>query len=181
MHRIIFHFFISCILFGSFKIYAGNIQTIEQTFNDSLITTKITAKFTKNTHLNPFKLGVSTHDGVVTLSGFVNDKEGFVEALQLAKNTQGVKELNVDDLSIKEVNTALTDTYITAKVEASVLKAKVMDEESIPLVGIKVTTENGIVTITGEVENQQSIIAIVKESSQIKNVKKIIANLEIKS
>lgn len=33
----------------------NNLKEFEQEFSDSVITTKITAKFTKNRHLNPLK------------------------------------------------------------------------------------------------------------------------------
>jgi len=73
---------------------------------------------------------------VVKLSGFVKNKDAFVDALRIAKNTAGVKSVRTTDLYIKKVNTAFTDAFITAQVETAVLKAKVLDDESIPLVGM---------------------------------------------
>ena len=98
---------------------------------------------------------------------------------RLAKDTKGVKSVETDDLEIKRVNTALTDAYITAKIETAVLKAKVLDDESIPLVGINATTVNGVVTMTGEVKATKSIDAILKRANAVHGVKKIISNLRI--
>lgn len=159
---------------------ASSLQEIEQTLGDSIITTKITTKFTRNVLLNPLKISVSTAQGHVTLSGHVKDKEAFVAALRLAKDTRGVTSINSENLDIKRVNTALTDAYITTKVEAAVLEAKVFDDESIPLVGINASTVNGMVTLTGEVKNNQSMTAILKRAYAVKGVKKIISNLHIK-
>ncbi|STX27804.1 osmotically inducible protein Y [Legionella beliardensis] len=156
-----------------------NLKEIEQTISDSLITTKITAKFTKDSDLNPLKISVSTENGVVKLSGYVKNNEAFVKALRLANSTKGVVSIDVEDLEIKQVNTALTDTYITAKVEAAVLKAKVLDDESIPLVGINATTINGIVTLSGQVKSNKSIAAIIKRVAAIRGVKKVITHLKI--
>jgi hyperosmotically inducible protein len=74
----------------------------------------------------------------------------------------------------------LSDAYITAKVETAVLKAKILDDESIPIVGINATTKNGVVTLTGVVKNTPSIVAIVKRVSHIRGVKKIISKLQVK-
>ena len=52
-----------------------------------------------------------------------------------------------------------------------------LDDESIPLVGINASTINGIVTITGQVKSNQSIAAILQRTNKIKGVKKIISNL----
>lgn len=157
----------------------GDFKQIEQTFSDSVITTKITAKYTKDTNLNPLKISVSTNKGIVTLKGHVNDRKAFVQALRLAKNTKGVKTVEIDNLIIKPVNTSLTDAYITAKVEAAVLKAKVFDDESIPLVGINAATVNGVVTLTGGVKQKSSIPAIIKRVKLVRGVKQVIPHLRV--
>lgn len=165
------------LIFFVNQTVASELQTIEQGLSDSVITTKITAKYTKNINLNPLKISVSTQHGVVTLRGHVKDKHAFVEALRLAKSTKGVQSVEAEDLEIKRVNTAFTDAYITAKVETAILKAKVLDDEAIPLVGINATTTNGVVTLTGTLKNNQSITAILRRVNAVRGVKKIISQL----
>ena len=178
--------FIQCILalFCSFLLIQGNASSfkeMEQHVSDSIITTKITTKFTQSVLLNPLKISVSTKQGTVTLTGYVKDKEAFVTALRLTKSTKGVLAVNSAHLDIKRVNTAFTDAYITTKVEAAVLEAKVFDDESIPLVGINATTTNGMVTLTGEVKQNKSITAILKRAYAVRGVKKIISSLHVKT
>lgn len=162
------------------KLYAADLNAIEQDISDSVITAKITASFTEYTNLNPLKISASTEDGVVTLNGYVKDRQAFVDALRIAKTTKGVKRVRASNLYIKKVNTAFTDAFITAKVETAVLKAKVLDDESIPLVGINATTTNGVVTLSGTVSSAQSIDAILKRVNAIHAVKKIITHLKVK-
>ena len=172
-------FIFSFLFFINQAAHTNDFQSMEQDLSDSIITTKITTKFAKNTHLNPLKLSISTQKGVVTLSGYVKDKQAFVDALRIAKATHGVARLNVANLEIKPVNTAFTDAYITAKVETAILEAKVLDDESIPLVGINATTVNGMVTLTGEVKQRKSITAILKRANRVHGVEKIISNLRV--
>jgi hyperosmotically inducible protein len=159
--------------------YASDLKTIEQSLSDSVITAKIRAKFTKDIHLNPLKIFVSTDKGVVTLRGHIKDKAAFINALRLAKATKGVKIVDADELEIKQVNTTFTDAYITAKVEAAILKAKVLDDESIPLVGINATTNNGVVTLSGDVKHHESIPPLLKRTLAVKGVKQLISNLRV--
>lgn len=175
------YFLLIVLLFSFTHLFAADLKGIEQELSDSVITTKITAKITHNRMLNPLKISVSTTHGVVKLAGFVKNKEAFVEALRLAKNTKGVKSVESEDLEIKAVNTAIADAYITAKVEAAVLKAKVLDDESIPLVGINATTTNGIVTLSGEVKSDKSLSAILKRVNAVRGVVEIVSNLQIAS
>jgi hyperosmotically inducible protein len=161
------------------QVNATDLKEMEQELSDSVITTKITAQITKNKNLNPLKLSVSTVDGVVFFRGYVKDKQAFVDALKIATSTKGVHLVDTDDLEIKSVNTAFTDTYITAKVEAAILKAKVWDDESIPLVGINAKTMNGVVTLSGAVRHSKAIDAILKRVHDVKGVKKIISILHV--
>lgn len=162
----------------SLPSYAG-IKETKQNVRDSLITTVVKAKITKNKNLNPLNISVSTTNGEVNLSGRVNDKQSFVDAIRSAISTRGVKDIDASDLEIKTVNSTFTDAYITTKIEAAILEAKVIDDDSIPLVGINATTSNGVVTVTGNVSSMKSIAAILKRVNQLKGVKKVISNLEI--
>ncbi len=177
MYRLLNLLLATSLVFFISQAHATGLQTMEQELSDSVITTKITAKFTGDKDLNPLKISVSTKNRVVKLSGYVKNNQAFVDALRLAKATQGVKSVDTDDLEIKRINTAFTDAYITAKVEAAVLKAKVLDDESIPLVGINASTNNGTVTLSGVVKSNQSALAILKRVHAVQGVKKIISKL----
>lgn len=180
MRKSIYCIISALLLFFISQIQANNLQKIEQDISDSLITTKITAQFAENTNLNPLKISVTTNQGVVQLSGYVKDRQAFVDALRITKTTKGVISVRASNLYIKKVNTAFTDAFITAKVETAVLKAKVLDDESIPLVGINATTTNGVVTLSGTVKSDYSIASIIKRVNAIRGVKKIITLLQIK-
>lgn len=82
-------------------------------------------------------------------------------------------------ISDSVITTNLTDAYITARVEAAVLKAKVLDDESIPLVGVNAKTVHGTVTLTGGVKKSSSIFAILKRVNAIRGVKKIVSDLVV--
>ncbi|MDP3705567.1 MAG: BON domain-containing protein [Legionellaceae bacterium] len=171
--------FITLLLIGSVNhAQATDLQQFEQRISDTVITTKIKTRMAKNKNLNPLKISVSTHNGIVTLHGHAKNKQAFVDTLRIATTTKGVKSVDTTDLDLKHVNSAFADAYITAKIEAAVLEAKVLDDESIPIVGINATTVNGIVTISGQVKSNKSIAAILKRVNTIHGVKKVISNLE---
>jgi len=178
--RALLHFvFAIGLMFTVTSLHATDVKTLEHDISDAVITTKITTKITENKNLNPLKITVSTDHGVVTLTGNVKDKHAFVEALRLAKKTQGVQSIDAEALNIKDVNTSVTDAYITAKVEAAVLKAKVLDDESIPLVGINASTSNGVVTLSGAVTNNDAIAPLIKRILAVHGVKQVVSHLHI--
>ena len=167
------------LLFSVSQTQATALKTKNSESSDGFITSKITEQFAGISNLNPSKISIATQNGVVKLSGEVKDKQILVDAFWLARTTKGVKLVDINDLEIKHVNTTLSDAYITAKVETAVLKAKILDDESIPLVGINATTANGIVTLTGAVKKNKSITAILKRANAVRGVKKIISSLYV--
>jgi hyperosmotically inducible protein len=60
---------------------------------DARVTTTIKAKLLADSHLSPFKISVSTTDGVVTLSGTVSSYEQVRNAIQLSMDTDGVRKV----------------------------------------------------------------------------------------
>jgi len=66
-------------------------RTVGQTIDDTVITTEIKAKLTADKLSNLTKVGVSTKQGVVTLSGTVDSIERRERAAQIAGSVKGVR------------------------------------------------------------------------------------------
>lgn len=179
MHPVFYRIILFALVCFFSNINAAPIKHTAR-ISDISITKKISTQFEEKLNLTPPKITVTTQQGIVKLTGEVRDKQALVDTFWIARTTPGVKMVDVDDLQIKHHNTMLSDAYITAKVETAVLKAKILDDESIPLVGINASTINGIVTIMGEVKRQESINAILKRAHAIRGVKKIVSNLRVK-
>lgn len=171
--------FLWLLFFLVSSVYADDLQELGQEWSDTVITTKIKTQFTKNSHLNPLKISVKTENGVVTLKGHAKNNLAFVAALRIVANTKGVRSVDTTQFDIKSVNSSFKDAYITAKIQAAILESKVFEDESIPLVGINTTTNNGIVTLTGTVKNKHSIDVILKRIRNIHGVKKIKSLINI--
>jgi osmotically-inducible protein OsmY len=61
--------------------------------DDAVITSSINAKIIGEPLLKFFKVDVDTFDGNVTLNGAVKDKEAERRAIELARETKGVKSV----------------------------------------------------------------------------------------
>jgi osmotically-inducible protein OsmY len=67
----------------------------ENLLDDAAITTKIKAKYVADDLVKTFDVGVTTVNGTVTLTGKVKDEATKNQAVEIAKNTSGVN--NVDN------------------------------------------------------------------------------------
>lgn len=66
-------------------------QSTGQYFDDSVITSKVKTLLLKDEKLKGFQIKVETFNGVVQLSGFVDNKQTIEKAGQIAKNVAGVQ------------------------------------------------------------------------------------------
>jgi len=125
---------------------------------DSWLTTKIQAQYFADDDIKARFINVSTHDGVVTLSGRVESAESKQQALQIAQNTDGVREIR-DHLVIglaqaRDGSSAaeqMDAAWITTKIQA-----KYFADPSVNGRDINVTTTNGVVTLSGRVDSEQA-------------------------
>lgn len=68
--------------------------------DDSVITTKVKTKFLADIHLKSYNISVTTNKGVVYLSGSVPTQKMRDLAIDTARNTKGVRLVNVTNLSV---------------------------------------------------------------------------------
>jgi osmotically-inducible protein OsmY len=127
------------------------------------ITTKIQAQFFADPDVKPWNIDVTTTaGGAVELAGEVDSAEAKAEAVRIARSTDGVTRVE-DHLRVRaqttedravgraaDTGTAVEDAWITAKIQSKYfLDADVKGRD------IDVTTQNGAVTLTGDVESER--------------------------
>lgn len=123
-------------------------QSIGTQLDDAAISTKVKAKLAADPQINPFDIDVDTNEGVVRLSGAVNNDAVRDEAVKLARRTKGVVRV-VNDLTIG--NRSLGDRLDDAGIVASI-KAKLTGDPQVHPFNVDVDSKDGVVTLSGRVE-----------------------------
>jgi len=143
------------------------------------------------------EINVTTRDHVVTLSGEVGSTAAKDQAIQIARQTEGVRDV-VDQLTVKE--TAATtglpnespdisdrvkgaageaaDTVTDASITAAV-KSKLLADRMVSGLKIDVDTENGVVTLKGPVKTQAEARQAEKLAQETKGVERVIVELKV--
>lgn len=122
---------------------------------DSWLTTKIQAQYFADDDVKARFINVSTRDGVVTLKGRVDSDPAHEQAVQIAKNTDGVRQVN-DQLvvgpapSVAGPSASIDSNWITTQIQARYFADSAIDGRD-----IDVSTQNGIVTLSGRVDNER--------------------------
>ena len=126
--------------------------------------------------LNAAEIGVTVKDGVVTLTGNVDNYSKKSQAEDAAKNVAGVKVV-VEKIEINYSNWGTTSDGDIAKEIVSALKWNFQ----VPNDTVKVKVENGWVTLDGELNWNFQRDAAKDAVRHLNGVKGVTNNLKIKS
>lgn len=155
--------------------YAGTLTPA-----DAAIVADINAKVAADKTTSGLKVSITSHDGVVTLTGHVNTDTEVDKLIQIAESNPDVKDVETNQLKIKKSKHTMSDITITAKVKAMYVKEKLFGDKDISVMGVSVETVNGVVFLTGAVENQMEADNAVKYAKSVEGVKSVDSKLEVK-
>jgi hyperosmotically inducible protein len=172
--------FLSAFIILTQTAWGANLQNISNQAKDAAITTKINADYTKDSELNPVKIQVTTENGHVTLKGEVQNDRQFEDAVMYAAATEGVQSINADHLTVTRSKAPMRDSYITAKVKATLLKNRIFGDNAVRNWTVNVTTKNRVVYLRGNVDSKLERKQIIHLAQQIDGVKKVKSSLRIK-
>tara|TARA_Y100000782_G_scaffold25591_1_gene28238 strand:- start:131 stop:961 length:831 start_codon:yes stop_codon:yes gene_type:complete len=118
---------------------------------------------TLNRHLNPFTIDVDVENGVATLTGDVESDVDRDLAEQVAKDIEGIQRVD-NQLQVNpdaerkertEGNPSLSTSFSNATTTATI-KSKLLWNSNTEGLDIDVTTNNGVVTLTGTAQSDEA-------------------------
>lgn len=146
---------------------------------DATITAGVKSKLLWNDNTDGLDIKVETRGGVVTLTGVADTDASKDLAGYLAANTGGVRDvdnrLTVSGKSdahrgTEQAGAAVSDAWITAKVKSSFLYSKHVAGSD-----IGVTTDHGVVKLSGAVESGREKALAVELAKNVRGVKQVDA------
>lgn len=156
---------------------AANDNPKSITISDTAITSAIKSKYLTDSEIKGLSINVVTDKGVVELSGQVPNRGIEVKATNIAQATDGVREviskLKINDSS--SINNVISDSAITTSI-----KSRYLADITIKGLQIHVTTINGIVTLNGQMPNDDMREKAISIARNTDGVKEVISKLEIK-
>lgn len=164
---------------------SGFFRTVE----DATITARVKSKLLWNRNTNGLDINVTTEKGVVTLKGKAASDAQKDLAVQLAKNTPGVKRVNgelkvVPETgkekekgemgTLKKMESKAEDAWITTKVKSMLIFSNETEGAD-----IDVDTDSRVVTLKGTVVSEAQKEIILKMVSDVVDVKEVRSKLAV--
>jgi hyperosmotically inducible protein len=149
--------------------------------SDPGITTAVKSKLAADDTVKAYQIDVDTKEGVVTLNGTVTDPAAKSRAVELARGTDGVRNV-VDNISVATPPTPTPDTSTNLTGDPGVtaaVKTKLLADTRVSGLAIDVDTRDGVVTLTGQLPNAAAKTAALEIARGTENVKSVVDRLTI--
>jgi osmotically-inducible protein OsmY len=172
----------------------------DQPIADAWITTKIQSRYYLDQDIRGRSIDVQTTDGVVTLSGEVRSEAEKRQAVALARNTDGVRDVREtlrvagvadeprattgaerrDDArpgpgdQARRAGEAVDDGWITTKIQSQYFL-----EQQVRGRDLNVETNNGVVTLRGQVESEEARRLAETIARETDGVRRVVNELTV--
>ena len=154
-------------------------ESTGEVIDDAVILSSVKSKLVSDPRTDAHEINVDVSRGVVQLNGFVDSQDEKSRATIVATEVKGVKEVQ-NNLQISPPKETLgehfDDSVLTAKV-----KAALIGNADTKAHQINVETSNGVVQLSGFVNNEQAKSAATAVAMSVTGVKGVSNEIAIKS
>jgi osmotically-inducible protein OsmY len=149
--------------------------------SDTWISMKVKAALLYRRNVSGTKTEVYVKDGIVTLKGVAANQAQKDLTTEYAKDIDGVKSVENEIVVSASLETRgettgekIDDASITAQVKGSLLSHR-----STSMLSTKVTTTDGVVTVSGTAKNEAEKALVTKLVTDINGVQSVVNNMTI--
>ncbi len=174
----------SALLVG--LLLAGMSAGIGCSSTDPGLTSKVKSKLAADSTVKAYKIDVDSREGVVTLTGSVDSQAEKDQAMVLARQTKGVRDV-VDMIAVRtsagnadapEPSRTIGEVVDDAGITMAV-KGRLLDDPQVKGLQIDVDTREGVVYLTGSVRSVAEKDRAVELARSTENVRNVVTNLTV--
>jgi hyperosmotically inducible periplasmic protein len=162
------------VMVATFAVLLANSTPMQASEMDAQIETSAENLYVFKTFLKGDDVTIHSDDGVVTLTGTVSDESRRILAEETMANVSGVKSVTNELLIEGEQDDERSDFWLAAKVKTALVVRR-----SVSGIDTEVSVENGVVTLSGEADNQAQIRLTTEYAKDIDGVKDVINEMTV--
>lgn len=147
--------------------------------DDNVTTQKIKQKITLDNRISATDIDIKTNEGIVVPRGVFNDMDEVDALIEDIISTSGVADIDVSEIVVPTgLTPAFYDRVITARIRGLYIREKIFADKPVTVMNIE--TRDGVVFLTGAVDNPAQQKMAIELAQRVPNVKKVVANIIIK-
>jgi len=146
---------------------------------DSVITQILKKKLAEDLRITSPNITVQTNEGIVVLTGTFDAKSEAAAAIEDIISTPGVQDIDVSEITLSTgVDPTFDDVVIIARIKGLYLRYRIFGLNPISIITIE--SRDGVVFLTGAVDDLAQRERAIELARTVPNVKKVIPNIHIK-
>ncbi|MDP3587886.1 MAG: BON domain-containing protein [Sulfuricurvum sp.] len=154
-----------------------NTIVIKNDKSDTWIKIKIQTVLAFHSNVNASKADVNVKNGVVTLKGKAISQAQKELTAEYAKDVEGVKEVK-NEMTLVQADDTIGEKIDDASITAQV-KMTLMMHKSTGVIRTNVTTNNGIVTLSGKAKSEAERDLVTKLAEDVQGVNNVVNKMTI--
>jgi osmotically-inducible protein OsmY len=163
---------------GAVGTGAAEERGFEGAVDDTKIRTQINGLWIDKDFTLFREVTLTVNEGRVMLTGSVEKPETRIEAVRLAWQAAGVRQV-IDEIQVTDQSgfkSGVQDAWIANK-----LRTKLMFDSEIKNINYTVDVENGVVYLMGIAQNQEELDRVIATARDISDVKKVVNHVLLKN
>jgi hyperosmotically inducible protein len=191
--------------YATFLAAAGLLAAVGCGQTDAGITTTVKTKMAADDAVKAYQIDVDTRNGVVTLKGDVDTVAAKTQAVHIARNTEGVRDV-IDQIHVAEtaatggllepdddraeqegrdIGTRVGETAdrvgsaLSDAAMTSAVKAKFLADNMVRGLDIDVDTRSGVVVLNGTVSSRAEAARAMMLARETEGVEQVVDNLKV--
>jgi len=148
---------------------APTVTQVVQIANDALLTTEVKAKLITVDINSTASLGVRVSGGVATLTGSVRTPAARAKTVAAARSVKGIREVRDElriDPRVPDIGQRLSDAALAGRIAGAIFTQT-------GTTGVKVDVHNGVVTLSGHINDPKVRTAAVDTPRNTSGVRSV--------
>ena len=157
-------------------ISAAQEGGIKGEFNDRLIQAKINDAWLNYDTSTFVKLDTTVEQGRVLITGVVQDPNHRVEAVRLAWQVKGVRQV-INEIRVADsegITGFVNDTWISTK-----LRSALTFDRGVQSINYSIDTVQGVVYLMGVAQNQAELNRVIEKARTVSGVKQVVSYVKL--
>lgn len=145
--------------------------------DDTVIRTRINALWLDHNEEMFRKAGLQVHEGRALLTGTMPTQQMRLDAVRLAWQADGVREV-INEMTVAKsggVSGFATDTWISTQ-----LKTRILFDKEISSINYSIETVAGVVYLMGIAQTQDELARVTTHARSISNVRQVVSYVRLK-
>lgn len=151
--------------------HAAEERGLGGSISDAKIAATINHLWFQRDHIMFGKLNLEVHEGRVLLTGIVQKPEHRVDAVRLAWQAPGVREL-LNEIQVSD-SAGIVDIGRDIWI-ANELRARLMFDKAVSNINFSVEVVNGIIYVMGVAKDQQEMDRVIGHARDINHVRRVV-------